>query len=94
MMSASIISSIFSLNGIQFERVKKKHSSETLKEIEREMQKTSHTVLKINCMLYVHTHELSRSSHAFVFFKYIYFKKRGGEERIRKRQPFNIKRNP
>lgn len=32
-------------------------------------------------MLYVHTHELSRSSHAFVFFKYIYFKKRGGEER-------------
>lgn len=81
MISASIISSIFSLNGIQFERVKRKHSSETLKEIEREMQKTSHTVLKINCMLYVHTHELSRSSHAFVFFKYIYLKKRGGEER-------------
>lgn len=45
-------------------------------------------------MLYVHTHELSRSSHAFVFFKYIYLKKRGGEERKnQKRQPFNIK-NP
>ena len=62
MMSASIISSIFSLNGIQFERVKKKHSSETLKEIEREMQKTSHTVLKINCMLYPEKNRLKRKT--------------------------------
>ena len=78
MMSVSIIFSIFSLNCILFETVRRKHSSETLKETEREMQKPSHTVLKINCMLYVHTHELFRNSHAFVFFKYIYLKKERG----------------